>query len=105
MTTIKLNGIEYEFKYSFKALTELLKAENLKLEQLTEFGQDFTKCAIIAHYGIGKVLTIQEIEDSLDKAKWDDVIAIIEAFASEVSQYFSTQKKTLTNTSELGTEG
>jgi len=100
MTTIKLNGIEYEFKYSFKALTELLKAENLKLEQLTEFGQDFTKCAVIAHYGIGKKLSIEEIEEVLDYSDWNDVVTIIEAFASEVSQYFSTQKKTLTNTSE-----
>ena len=88
MNKIKLNEIEYEFKYSFKAIAELLKAEKITLNELSTFGQDLTKIPVIAYYGIGKVLSIEEIESILDMGEWKDVLAIIETFSNEVSQYF-----------------
>lgn len=89
MKTIKLNGKEYQFRYSFRALSELLNAEKIKLSDLTEFSQDFTKVPTIIHYGIGKELSVKEIEEALDNGQWNDVVQAIELFSNEVAVYFS----------------
>lgn len=100
MTKIKLNGIEHEFRFSFKAIKSLLIAENLKLEDLTEWGQNLANLGKIAHYGTGQKMTIAEIEEALDLGSWEDALQIITAFGEELGQYFATEKKNLPTTSE-----
>lgn len=89
MNTIKINGIDYEFKYSFKALKELCKNEGIKLEQIEEFSTDFTNAPKIIYYGIGKGATIEEIESEIDNHNFQFVVDIIKQFGESVSQYFN----------------
>lgn len=107
MSKIKLNGIEYEFRYSFKNLKELVTAENLDLSKIQEFGGNFTNVPKIIFYGIGKSLTIDEIESALDSEGFDKLVSTIELFGSEVSQYFGGEKSPndLKNSSVSGSEG
>jgi hypothetical protein len=107
MKTIKLNEKEYQFRYSFRALSELLTAEKIKLNELTEYGQDFTKVPVIIHYGIGKELSVEEIKTALDNGVWGDVIQAIELFSSEVAVYFSGNESPndLKNSNVSGSEG
>ena len=107
MKTIKLNEKEYQFRYSFRALSELLTAEKIKLNELTEYGQTLTNVPTIIYYGIGKELSIEEITNSLDNGVFNDAIQAIELFSSEVAVYFSGNESPndSTNSNVSGSEG
>jgi hypothetical protein len=84
--------MKIEMKYSFKAIKELLEITGATLETVGELAKDLKNIAIIAHVGnkhAGGSLTIEQIEDHLDKSDFSEVLNIAKEFGSQVSVYFS----------------
>jgi hypothetical protein len=91
MNTITINNKDYAFKFGFKALKNLMESEKLTFAEMGEWGQSLANVAKIAYYGIDKKITLEEIENDLDKKEWKDVLSIITLFSEEVGKYFGSQ--------------
>jgi hypothetical protein len=84
MTTI-------EMKFSFKAINELIELTKCKLEDIGTLASDFSKIAIIAHVGnkhAGGTLSIEEIENILDKEDFKTVLSIATEYGKQMKDYF-----------------
>jgi hypothetical protein len=84
--------MKIEMKFSFKAIKELLEVTGVSLENVGELAKDIKNIAIIGHIGnkhAGGNLTIEEIEEQLDKGDFKDVLAIANQFGEQVTAYFT----------------
>lgn len=96
MTTIKLNNQEFEFKFRFRQVKELLKITGKDLSTMDDIAQDFSNIPLIASLGTGK--TIEEMELLLDQEEtFEGVKSIAAAFGQEVKAYFTPNSQSQTN--------
>lgn len=96
--TITINNQNYEFKFSMKALRNLEKKTGKKTTEIIETfsnveenGVDYDLLTIILFEGLfasWQNVTIEEVEDLLDNGGGGDLVAIMNAFSSEVSAYW-----------------
>lgn len=96
MSKVKIDGQEFEFKFGFKQIKELIKLTGKDLDKLEEVAKDFNNASIIGAIGIGK--TIEETEEMMDKdGTFECVTSILNAFSEEVVRYFSPNSQSQTN--------
>jgi len=96
MSKIKIDGQEFEFRFGFKQLKELVKVTGKDLDKLEDVAKDFNNASLICSIGIGK--SVEEVEELLDKdGTFDAVTSILTAFSDEVVKYFSPNSQSQTN--------
>ena len=84
--------MKIEMKFSFKAIKELLEVTGVSLENVGELAKDIKNIAVIAHIGnkhAGGTLTIEQIEEHLDKGNFKDLLEIANQFGEQVTAYFA----------------
>lgn len=101
-TQIKLGDHEYEFKFNFARLAELQSKGKVELSELSEFAAKFENIPLVCSIGIGGKLTESEITELLNTGNFNTVKQIINAFSSEVVQYFAGEE--VPNESNISSE-
>ena len=87
---------QFEFRFGFKQLKELVKVTGKDLDKLEDVAKDFNNASLICSIGIGK--SVEEVEELLDKdGTFDAVTSILTAFSDEVVKYFSPNSQSQTN--------
>ena len=65
MSKVTINKQEFEFKFGFKQIKELIKVTGKDLDKLEEVAKDFNNASLIGSIGIGN--SIEETEELMDK--------------------------------------
>ena len=88
MSTVKINGKEYEFKIRFSQLMKIYEKTGTDLQGLEDFVKDQTNLPMIVSLGLNK--SIEEATELLDSVdSYLETIDFIKVFNDEVVRYIS----------------
>ena len=88
---IQLTKGQIEFKYSFKAIKELMNLTKTELKNVGNLSTDLNNIPLIAYVGhknAGGKLSQEEIETMLDEGNFKDIKAIASEYGKQIVEYF-----------------